>query len=70
MHRLYDESSDTVAAYQVGAGMDIAINSRYSLDLGYRYFITEKANLIRIFQLQANLRFESHNAMVGFKFKF
>jgi len=67
--RLYDDSNDTVFAYQVGAGMDVAINSRYSLDIGYRYFITEKAKLDGDF-ITSNLRFESHNAMVGFKVKF
>jgi opacity protein-like surface antigen len=66
---LYDRSNDTVFASQVGAGMDIAINSRYSLDIGYRYFITDKAKLEGDFT-SSNLRFESHNAMVGFKFKF
>jgi opacity protein-like surface antigen len=66
---LYDDSNDTVFAYQVGAGMDIAINSRYSLDVGYRYFITEKARLDGD-SITSNLRFESHNAMVGFKVKF
>jgi len=66
---LYDDSNDTVFASQVGAGMDIAINSRISLDLGYRYFITEKARLDGDFT-SSNLRFESHNGLVGFKFKF
>ena len=67
--KLYDDSSDTVFASQVGAGMDVAINSRYSLDIGYRYFITEKANLDGNI-ISSNVRFESHNAMVGFKMKF
>jgi outer membrane autotransporter protein len=66
---LYDDSSDTVFASQVGAGVDIALNRNFSLDVGYRYFITEKANLEGDF-ISSNLRFESHNAMVGFKFKF
>jgi opacity protein-like surface antigen len=67
--RLYDDSNDTVFAYQVGAGVDVALNSRFSLDLGYRYFITDKANLDGDF-ISSSLRFESHNAMVGFKVKF
>jgi outer membrane autotransporter protein len=67
--RLYDDSSDTVFAYQVGAGIDIALNRRYSLDVGYRYFITDKANLDGDF-ISSNMRLESHNAMVGFKVKF
>jgi len=66
---LYDESSDTVFAAQVGAGVDIALNRNYSLDVGYRYFVTDKANLEGDF-ISSNLRLESHNAMVGFKFKF
>ena len=68
--RLYDESNDTVAAYQVGAGMDLAINSRFSLDIGYRYFITEKAKFDSDPANTNELRFESHNAMIGFKFKY
>lgn len=68
--RLYDESDDTVFAYQLGAGVDVAINNRFSLDLGYRYFRTEKAELETDFNTTNEMRFESHNAMVGFKFKF
>jgi len=67
--RLYDDSYDTVFAYQVGAGMDVAINSRYSLDIGYRYFITDKAKLDGNL-ITSDFRFESHNALVGFKVKF
>jgi outer membrane autotransporter protein len=66
---LYDDSNDTVFASQVGAGVDLALNSRLSLDLGYRYFITDKARLDGDFTT-SNLRFESHNALVGLKFKF
>jgi len=66
---LYDESDDTVFASQVGAGMDIAINNRSSIDVGYRYFITDKARLNGDFT-SSDLRFESHNVLVGFKFKF
>jgi opacity protein-like surface antigen len=66
---LYNESNDTVFAYQVGAGMDIAINNHFSLDIGYRYFITEKANFDAD-SISSNLRLESHNAKIGFNFKF
>lgn len=67
---LYDESDDTVFAYQIGAGMDIAFNNRYSLDIGYRYFKTDNAKLESDFNTTNELEFESHNAMIGFKFKF
>jgi opacity protein-like surface antigen len=66
----YPRDDDTVFAYQVGAGLDIAINRRYSLDLGYRYFITDRAHFSR-HDLDSNgIRFESNNVTVGFKVKF
>lgn len=67
---LYDESDDTVFAYQIGAGMDIAINNRYSLDIGYRYFKTDNAELESDFDTINELELESHNVLIGFKFKF
>lgn len=67
---LYGKSDDTVFASQVGAGMDLAINNRSSLDIGYRYFITEKAHFDSDFATTSDLQFESHNVMIGFKFKF
>jgi opacity protein-like surface antigen len=67
--QLYGYSDDTVFASQVGLGMDIALNSRYSLDIGYRYFITETAHL-NSYIGTSGFQFESHNAMVGFKMKF
>ena len=66
---LYGYSDDTVFATQVGAGVDIAINNRYSIDLGYRYFIAEEAQLDSDIGTN-NFQFESHNAMIGFKMKF
>ena len=67
---LYGKSDDTVFASQVGAGVDIAFNSHSSLDVGYRYFMTDKANFDSNFSTTSSLRLETHNAMVGFKFKF
>jgi opacity protein-like surface antigen len=66
---VYDASNDTVFASQVGAGMDVAINSRSSIDIGYRYFVTDKAKFNGEVT-SSDLRFESHNVLVGFKFKF
>lgn len=69
--RLYDEGDDTVFAYQFGAGAEIAINSRYSLDIGYRYFGTDTAKFNRDSNYQwSSLKFESHNATVGFRVTF
>jgi opacity protein-like surface antigen len=67
---LYWESDDTVFAYQLGGGVDIALNNRFSLDVGYRYFKTDEAHLDSYYATSSGLRFESHNAMVGFRMKF
>jgi len=68
--RLYDEGDDTVFAYQVGAGVDIAINRRFSLDLGYRYFGTDTAKINEDSAWVNSLKFESHNVAVGFRVNF
>ncbi|MHB8908631.1 MAG: outer membrane protein [Syntrophales bacterium] len=67
--RLYDSDDDTVFAYQAGAGLEIAFTQRLSLDVGYRYFGTAKAKFNR-HSTEADLKFESHNASVGLRFKF
>jgi opacity protein-like surface antigen len=67
--KLYDADDDTVFAYQVGAGVEININRSFSLDLGYRYFVTDKGR----FEgdgLGTRMKFESHNGTVGVRFKF
>lgn len=71
---LYGESDDTVFAYQLGGGIDIALTKRLSLDLGYRYFRTGEARFNSDYwdftNSSSSMRFESHNAMVGLKMKF
>lgn len=77
---MYPSGDATVFAYQLGAGLDIAINRRYSIDVGYRYFGTSTAtfsgshywdNYYNSDLGQANgVKFESHNGTVGFKVKF
>jgi len=67
---MYPRDNDTVFAYQVGAGLDIAINRLFSLDLGYRYFNTDWASFSRNSLTSSGIRFESHNATVGFRTKF
>jgi opacity protein-like surface antigen len=67
---LYPNGSETVFAYQVGAGIEIALNRMFSLDLGYRYFATDKASFEANSISTTNLKLESHNAMVGLRMKF
>ena len=67
---LYNEDDDTVFAYQVGAGIEIALNPRYSLDLGYRYFGTDTANFNDDIFQSSRMKFESHNVTIGFRATF
>lgn len=67
---LYPSDDTTVFAYQAGAGMEIAIQRKVSLDLGYRYFGTSKATFDKDITSNVDLKFESHNAMLGVRVKF
>lgn len=67
---IFREDDDNVFAYQIGAGMDVAINQRFSLDVGYRYFCTSKGSFRKNWPNSTDLKFESHNAAVGFRVKF
>jgi len=67
---LYRSDNDTVFAYQAGAGMEIALTRRLTLDLGYRYFVTEKANFNKNSSLTTDMKFESQNVSVGLRMKF
>ena len=67
---VFSHDDDTVFAYQAGAGLEIALNRRFSLDLGYRYFATSKATFDRNPAIATSMKFESHNGAVGFRVKF
>lgn len=67
---LYEGDDDTVFAYQAGAGLGIALNPFLTLDLGYRYFGTAKASFGANQDIMTELKFESHNAVVGVRVKF
>lgn len=67
---LYGAADDTVFAYQVGTGVEITLNRQCSLDIGYRYFVTDRANFDSDLGITTSLKFESHNAALGFRFKY
>lgn len=67
---LYHNGTEAVFAYQVGAGLELALNRMFSLDLGYRYFNTGKATFEDNPAISTNMELESHNAMVGLRMKF
>jgi len=68
--QLYLDDVDSVFAYQVGAGVEIALSPVLSLDLGYRYFGTTRARFDDSFDQITRLKLESHNAAAGFRLKF
>ena len=67
---LYGAADDTVFAYQFGAGVEIALKPRFSLDVGYRYFGTDTGEFDSDQAILSKMKFESHNAAVGFRYKF
>lgn len=67
---IYSEADDTVFAYQVGGGVEIALNRQLSLDIGYRYFGTSTATFDEDFTRSTELKLESHNVAVGLRVKF
>ena len=67
---LYQSDDDTVFAYQAGAGLEIALSRRISLDLGYRYFGTSTAKFDKNFNKSTELILRSHNGAVGVRVKF
>ena len=67
---IFYEDTATTGAFQVGAGFEIAINPRFSLDLGYRYFKTGEANFDENWDIENEIELESHNFAVGFRAKF
>lgn len=67
--KLYESDDDTVFAYQVGAGLEVTISRYFSLDLGYRYFATDRGRF-EDDGIGTRMKSESHNITVGGRFKF
>ena len=67
---IFRDDDANVFAYQVGAGVEVALNRRLSLDLGYRYFGTSRASFDKDWPNSTDLKLESHNAQVGLRLKF
>lgn len=57
--------SDTVFAYQIGAGCEYAVTPTISIDARYRYFGTSDPSFG-----STDAEFSSHNLMLGARFKF
>jgi len=59
------DDSDTVLAWQFGAGVGYAFTEQLTLDFKYRYFDTDKSD----FEM-AKTEFASHNFILGARFNF
>lgn len=67
---IYAGDTAPVFAYQVGGGLELALNRVLSLDFGYRYFATTKAKFENSWDSRSELTFRSHNATVGLRVNF
>lgn len=56
-------ADETVFAYQLGAGLGIALNKEITLDLSYKYFATDEFE-------GSEAEYDSHNINVGLRFSF
>ena len=59
------DGSDTVFAWQFGAGVGYALTKQWTLDFKYRYFDTDKPDFDR-----AEAELSSHNFTLGIRFDF
>ncbi|PNU20893.1 hypothetical protein C2E25_04695 [Geothermobacter hydrogeniphilus] len=64
------DDDDLVLAYQVGLGVDYAINPRWKLDLGYRYFGTTSPSFKDATGEEFDGEYDNHSFMVGLRASF
>ena len=61
------DDSDTVFAYQVGAGVHWNINPQFALDVGYRLMATTDPDFRAVDGSRFESEYRTHNFLVGFK---
>ena len=68
------DNDQTAFAYQVGGGIDLAINDHLTVDFAYRYFGTAdkefENNALVGAQKKFEFRYQAHNALLGLRYKF
>jgi opacity protein-like surface antigen len=62
--------SAIVFAYQVGAGIDVALTDYLNLDLGYRFFSSSKPKFTEANGQKFEMDYLSHNAVFGLRVGF
>jgi len=66
----FGSGSSTVFAYQLGAGIDLSLNSYMSLDLGYRFFNCLQPTFTEANGQKFKMDYFSHNAVFGLRVGF
>ena len=61
----YSEDGKGVFAWQVGSGIGLKVTDGFGVDLGYRYFVTDDAEI-----LDAKMEYSSSKVMLGMRFVF
>jgi len=64
------DSSDTVFAYQLGAGVAFALNPQVNVDLQYRFFATLDPELKFTSGDRFDTEYMTHNVMLGLRYNF
>ena len=59
--------SSVVLAYQLGAGLDVALTNYLNLDLGYRFFGSSKPSFTEVSGRKFDMNYFSHNAVLGLR---
>lgn len=62
--------SSNVFAYQVGAGVDIALTDHLALDLGYRFFSSTRPVFTEVNGDNIEMDYTSHSAVLGLRLGF
>jgi len=62
------DDSDTVFAYQLGAGTSYDLGGALKLDVGYRYFATDDPSVTSSTGSSLTVDYETHNVVVGLRF--
>ncbi len=64
------DDSDLVAAYQVIAGLGIAVRQNITLDVTYKYFATSDPSFEDVTGFPFDAEYKTHNFTVGLRFGF
>ncbi len=62
------DDSDVVAAFQLVAGVGISLSPKTTLDISYRFFVTQDPSFTNVFGERVDTEYSAHNLMLGVRF--